>query len=112
MRFTRVSPLTGKENTLDLAVTASQLRDWQAGTPIQRVMPHLTDDEREFLLTGLLPGEFDTYVGPEDDEPDLEPIDPSAPDCPDCNGTGLVGLPGLAEFRSCNSCNGTGKCSR
>lgn len=59
MLITKMSPLTGKENTLDLDITESQLLQWQNGGLIQNVMPHLTPDEREFLISGMAPGEFD-----------------------------------------------------
>lgn len=60
MEITKKSPLTGKETTLDLDITQSQLIQWQNGALIQNVMPQLTPDEREFLISGIAPGEFDT----------------------------------------------------
>lgn len=60
MKITKKSPLTGKETTLDLDITQSQLIQWQNGALIQNVMPQLTPDEREFLISGIAPGEFDT----------------------------------------------------
>lgn len=59
MLVTKKSPITGKTTTLDLAVTDDQLRRWMDGELIQRAMPQLTADEREFLITGMAPGEFD-----------------------------------------------------
>ena len=35
------------------------------GPLIQRCFPRLSDDEREFILTGCLPGEFETIMGEE-----------------------------------------------
>jgi hypothetical protein len=52
-------PLTGEENDMELDVTFKQLQAWENGTLIQEAMPNLTDDEREFLISGLLPGEFE-----------------------------------------------------
>ena len=52
-------PVTGKDNDMELDVTDEQLRAWENGTLIQEAMPNLTADEREFLITGLLPGEFE-----------------------------------------------------
>lgn len=55
----RHSPLTGKLNTLMLDVTLEQMVAWRGGALIQHVMPHLTPEEREFIVSGLVPGEFD-----------------------------------------------------
>jgi hypothetical protein len=68
MQITKRSPLTGKETTLDLDITQSQLIQWQNGALIQNVMPHLTPDEREFLISGMAPGEFDTMFNEEIEE--------------------------------------------
>ena len=67
MNITKRDPLTGKENTLDLPITEEQFKAWQNGGMIQRVMPHLTPDEREFVISGLMPGEFDKLFPPEED---------------------------------------------
>ena len=63
MQVTKVSPLTQRENTLDLDITQGQVDQWQGGTLIQDVMPHLSLDEREFLISGTLPGEFEKMFG-------------------------------------------------
>ena len=68
MLITNISPITGKETTLDLDVTESQLIQWQNGALIQNVMPYLTADEREFLISGMAPGEFDTMFNEVCDE--------------------------------------------
>lgn len=60
MKITRLSPLTGKENTLDIDVTADQLSAWSRGQLIQDAMPNLTSAEREFIMTGMLEEEFDS----------------------------------------------------
>ena len=59
MTITMTHPVTGKDNDMELDVTDEQLRAWENGTLIQEAMPNLTADEREFLITGLLPGEFE-----------------------------------------------------
>ena len=63
MKITKVSPLTNEENTLDLDITQAQVNQWREGTLIQDVMPHLTPDEREFLISGTAPGEFSELFG-------------------------------------------------
>lgn len=58
MRVERVSAFTGRIRTMTLAVSPEQLARWRNGMLIQDAMPHLSADEREFLLTGATPGEF------------------------------------------------------
>ncbi len=45
------------------AVTRAQWDAWQAGEYIQVAMPQLSPDEREFLLTGATPEEWDAAFG-------------------------------------------------
>lgn len=59
MIIERKSPFSGLLNTMEIAVTPAQLKDWQSGTLIQHAMPHLSPDEREFLMTGILPEEWE-----------------------------------------------------
>ncbi len=68
MLVTRRDPLTGKENTLDLPITEVQIYNWRSGgRNIQAVMPHLSADQREFLMTGLMPDSWeDIFQGTSD----------------------------------------------
>ena len=59
MAVTKFSIVSGRDNTMDLDVTQEMLDEWESGKKIQDVMPHLSADEREFLISGLLPHEFD-----------------------------------------------------
>lgn len=63
MKIMRTSQLTGKERIQEIDVTLEQIDRWQAGELIQNVMPHLTADEREFLMTGITADEWDKFVG-------------------------------------------------
>ena len=64
MLITKRSPLTGKENTLDLPVSSDQMNAYlYEGVVAQRAFPNLTADQREFIITGTLPGEWDQVVG-------------------------------------------------
>ena len=54
MLIERIHPFTGKLNAMELPVTKEQLQRWRDGELIQRAMPNLTPDEREFIKTGLL----------------------------------------------------------
>ena len=53
MIITRTSPLTKIENSIEIAVTSEQIARWQDGENIQNVMPTLTHEEREFIMTGF-----------------------------------------------------------
>ena len=68
MQITKVSMFTDKEHTLDIPVTIKQLNDWDNGMVIQEAMPHLTPDQREFLMTGVTKEEWDKYMPEEDVE--------------------------------------------
>ena len=63
MQFTRTSPLTGEENTMDLPVSQEQLTQWQRGVPIQTAMPHLSPDEREFIISGMTSDDWKRMFG-------------------------------------------------
>jgi len=58
MLIERKSMFTGKINVMDLDVTHEELERWMDGELIQKVFPHLTTDEREFLMTGTTPEEW------------------------------------------------------
>ncbi len=73
MKITRTSPVTGKTSTLELDTTPDEYHAWRTGTLIQNAMPRLNDDEREFILSGCLPGEFETFVGEEEPDEDNSP---------------------------------------
>jgi len=66
MQITRTSMFSGKANTLDLNVTAEQVAAWQGGVLIQDAMPQLSNDEREFLKTGVTPQEWNEMFGEEE----------------------------------------------
>lgn len=58
MIVTRKNIFTGQKRSLDLDVTQEQLNRWQGGEKIQNVFPHLSVDEREFLMTGIIGEEW------------------------------------------------------
>ena len=58
MKFTRTSTLTGITRTLDLNVSEVEVRAWVDGALIQRAMPNLNAEEREFIMTGVTPEEW------------------------------------------------------
>jgi hypothetical protein len=66
MRVSRKSPFSGETNVMDIAVTRADIINWKAGALIQDVMPNLTADEREFIMTGITPDEWEANIKPED----------------------------------------------
>lgn len=64
VRVTMRSMFTGRPNSMDLPIREGQILFWKAsGTPIQRVFPHLSADQREFLITGVTPEEWAAEFG-------------------------------------------------
>ena len=55
MLITKFSPHSMKDHTREIDVNQSQLDAWKGGLLIQKAMPHLSADDREFLMTGLTP---------------------------------------------------------
>lgn len=70
MKITRKSDLTGIEHTKEIDVTQEQLDTWKNGELIQKVMPHLSDNDREFIMTGITTEEWDKAFPEEIDLPD------------------------------------------
>lgn len=73
MKITRESTLTGVTRTLDIDVTQEQFNRWQSGSYIQDAMPHLSADDREFLISGITPDEWKKAF-PDDDEDEVEDL--------------------------------------
>jgi hypothetical protein len=66
-RVLRQSPFSGKWHRATIAVTRKHLANWHEGQLIQNAMPHLTDGEREFLISGITPSEWAESFGEGDD---------------------------------------------
>ena len=62
MLVKKQDPFTGKLNTFEINVTQDQLDAWKAGTFIQEAMPNLSPEEREFIMTGIVPDSWQKYV--------------------------------------------------
>lgn len=60
MKITRTSILTRITRTLDIPVTLEQLATWERGTLIQNAMPNLNANDREFIMSGITPEEWET----------------------------------------------------
>lgn len=59
MLITRKSRLTGKEHAREIDVTEAQMKAWRSGVMIQRAMPNVSKEDREFILTGITSEEWD-----------------------------------------------------
>jgi hypothetical protein len=59
MKLTIRSTLSGITHTREIPVTQEQLDQWKYGHQlIQDMLPHLTSEDREFILTGITPEEW------------------------------------------------------
>lgn len=63
MEITKRSPFSKKLNTRNIPVTQAQLLVWEKGELIQNAMPNLSADDREFLMTGITPEEWEATFG-------------------------------------------------
>jgi hypothetical protein len=60
MLITRTSLLSKLTRTKEFpTVTEEQLERWDHGELVQNVFPDLSDDDREFIMTGITPEEWD-----------------------------------------------------
>ena len=62
MIFIRTSILSGITRTKEFDVTDEQYNAWVSGALIQNVMPHLSFDEREFLISGTTAEEWEAFT--------------------------------------------------
>ena len=66
MQITKVSNLTNITHTREIPVMPEQLRSWEEGALIQRAMPNLSTEDREFIISGITPEEWREAFGDED----------------------------------------------
>lgn len=71
MRIERKSVISGKVYVLDLPVTEEEIKRWASGEYAQQVWPHLTPDQREFIISGATKAEWDETFS-EPDGPEVE----------------------------------------
>lgn len=58
----RVSFLTGKVRTMKLPVFEENIFLYKMDAKIQKCFPHLTEDDREFIMTGSSPEEWEEHL--------------------------------------------------
>lgn len=64
----RLSVISGKENEMEIPADPQALKDWAEGKDerlIQVAFPDLTEDQREFLVSGSTPEEWAELFPPE-----------------------------------------------
>jgi len=59
MLIAKTSSLTSRTHEMEIDVSDKQIALWMEGALIQDVMPNLSPDEREFIMTGITPAEWD-----------------------------------------------------
>lgn len=62
MQINRTSKISGVTRTKEIDITPAQLReieDPQRQRLIQQIVPHLSPDDREFLMTGITSEEWE-----------------------------------------------------
>ena len=59
MKITKHCVYTNRKNTMEIGITDNEYKLLKEGVDIDKLLPSITYEEREFLLTGALPGEID-----------------------------------------------------
>jgi hypothetical protein len=59
----RENIITKRVNVMDLPINQEQIDAWKNGALIQDVMRDLDEDQREFLISGMMPSEFEALFG-------------------------------------------------
>ena len=64
----RKSPKTGRVNSMDLATTKKALDEYYSGSVryVQDIFSNLNAEEREFIMTGYTPSDWDELFDEED----------------------------------------------
>jgi hypothetical protein len=67
MKVVRTSMVSGKVREWDLDITEDQIIAYNNGALVQDAFPNLNADDREFLMTGITPDEWDSLWGSEEE---------------------------------------------
>ena len=72
MLVTRTSPVSNEINQREIDITPEQLAAYEAGFlgHIQNAFPRISAEDREFIITGTTPEEWDELFSEEDEEND------------------------------------------
>jgi hypothetical protein len=69
MKIARTNGITGTTSTMEIDITPEQMEEWvtnkqtPGGRLIQDIMPNISPGEREFLITGITPEQWDNMFG-------------------------------------------------
>ena len=65
----RQSILTGEWHEMELPITEAELVEYEEGGDlVQNKFPHLTPDQREFIISGSTPDEWDAAFSEDEGE--------------------------------------------
>ena len=67
MKITKTCVYTNRKNTMDIDITEEQYEQFKQGGDIDEIMPSITYEERQFLLTGALPDDEDSLYNDGED---------------------------------------------
>lgn len=59
MTIAKESAISGKVSEITILADPKDIERWNRGELIQNALPYLTIDEREFLMTGITPEEWE-----------------------------------------------------
>ena len=68
MLIAKTSLLSSRTHEMEIDVSDKQIALWMEGALIQDVMPSLSADEREFIMTGITPDEWAAEFGEESND--------------------------------------------
>lgn len=69
MIIRKKSMVSGKVHEMDLPITHEQFQEWFYNPKrrmVQDIFPHLSNEEREFLMTGITPTEWAQVIKDDD----------------------------------------------
>lgn len=52
---------------MEINITKTQLKNWKNGELAQNAFPNISADEREFIMTGLTPSDWEKIFGKSND---------------------------------------------
>ena len=72
LEVTKKSIISGKTNTMELDISQEQLDRWESVDKqlVQVAFPQLSSSEREFLISGITPTEWNDTFGEEENDDD------------------------------------------
>lgn len=67
MLITRISILSGCKRTIDIPILEEDYISWTNGSSIQDAAPYLSDNQREFMISGITEEEWNELYPPEEE---------------------------------------------